>query len=458
MDWHLEYDVFGSLIAETDTTDQFTPRQTYTGQIRDDVTGLMYYDARWFDPSINQFISEDPIGFAAGDANLRRYVGNSNPNATDPSGLWTRNGVMRAFRERYGNDRKAMAGLQSVLAAGYSIEQGSQLWHHDWDVDHGSRKIYISDDSGWLFEKSNENAAAQLYQALSDELFEYTELPESWGGLGRRIGGAGLKTVGGGFAATGGAVLCLAPEPILTKVGGGGAVVFGTSTFIDGVTSFGNRRGGFNPANEGYRAYVGAVAGREPTATEQAFFSGGGMAFELAGGLGHSPYFRDAGLKQVCADGYRKSADTLTRMSNSIKNAPNSVDNLVGRMGGELYGRQRLGSLTRYLERRGIDLRIGKSNSFKVFPGDKRPVLTLKRNPTEYEVWHELSHYLHFNRVGKSQYLSYLRRPGVNIPEAEVFRSLAGRWNKLNAKQQQHAIEYLRDTWGMEVPWHLLPE
>lgn len=31
--------------------------------------------------------SETPLGFEAGDTNLRRYVGNSPPNATDPSGL-----------------------------------------------------------------------------------------------------------------------------------------------------------------------------------------------------------------------------------------------------------------------------------------------------------------------------------------------------------------------------------
>lgn len=40
-----------------------------------------------FDPTIGQFISEDPIEFEAGDPNLRRYVGNGPTNATDPSGL-----------------------------------------------------------------------------------------------------------------------------------------------------------------------------------------------------------------------------------------------------------------------------------------------------------------------------------------------------------------------------------
>ncbi len=35
------------------------------------------------------WLSQDPAGFAAGDSNLYRYVGNSPTNATDPSGLQT---------------------------------------------------------------------------------------------------------------------------------------------------------------------------------------------------------------------------------------------------------------------------------------------------------------------------------------------------------------------------------
>ena len=42
---------------------------------------------RWYDPSAGRWISEDPIGFEAGDANLYRYVGNGPTNAVDPSGL-----------------------------------------------------------------------------------------------------------------------------------------------------------------------------------------------------------------------------------------------------------------------------------------------------------------------------------------------------------------------------------
>jgi hypothetical protein len=38
-------------------------------------------------PAVGRFTSEDPKGFAAGDENLYRYVGNNPTNLTDPSGM-----------------------------------------------------------------------------------------------------------------------------------------------------------------------------------------------------------------------------------------------------------------------------------------------------------------------------------------------------------------------------------
>ena len=40
-----------------------------------------------FDPSLGRWLTEDPIGFDAGDNNFYRFVGNSPTNFTDPSGL-----------------------------------------------------------------------------------------------------------------------------------------------------------------------------------------------------------------------------------------------------------------------------------------------------------------------------------------------------------------------------------
>ena len=42
--------------------------------------------SRWYDPSVGRWLSEDPISFAGGDANLYRYCGNGPTNGTDPSG------------------------------------------------------------------------------------------------------------------------------------------------------------------------------------------------------------------------------------------------------------------------------------------------------------------------------------------------------------------------------------
>ena len=56
------------------------------GREFDSFTDLYQNRARWYDPSSGRFISTDPIGFAGGDTNLYRYVGNSFGNATDPSG------------------------------------------------------------------------------------------------------------------------------------------------------------------------------------------------------------------------------------------------------------------------------------------------------------------------------------------------------------------------------------
>ena len=57
----------------------------YTGRENDN-NGLYFYRARYYDPVLKRFISEDPIGLAGGD-NFFAYV-NGNPiSLTDPTGL-----------------------------------------------------------------------------------------------------------------------------------------------------------------------------------------------------------------------------------------------------------------------------------------------------------------------------------------------------------------------------------
>jgi RHS repeat-associated protein len=82
---HRRYDSFGRRVWETN--DAVDLVFGYTGKLFDETTRLQNNLNRWYDSSTGRWISQDPIGFAAGDANLYRYVGNSPTNATDPNGL-----------------------------------------------------------------------------------------------------------------------------------------------------------------------------------------------------------------------------------------------------------------------------------------------------------------------------------------------------------------------------------
>ncbi len=55
---------------------------------RFDVTsGLYHFRHRDYSSTTGRWTTQDPLGFAAGDANLYRYVGNTPTSFTDPSGL-----------------------------------------------------------------------------------------------------------------------------------------------------------------------------------------------------------------------------------------------------------------------------------------------------------------------------------------------------------------------------------
>ncbi|MBF6570955.1 MAG: RHS repeat-associated core domain-containing protein [Candidatus Binataceae bacterium] len=60
---------------------QFTGREN-------DGSGLYYYRARYYSPTFQRFISQDPLGFASGDANLYVYVYDDPTNLLDPFGLY----------------------------------------------------------------------------------------------------------------------------------------------------------------------------------------------------------------------------------------------------------------------------------------------------------------------------------------------------------------------------------
>jgi RHS repeat-associated protein len=82
----------------------------YTGREHDDESGLYYYRARYYDPDVGRFLTEDPKGFEAG-VNFYAYVLNNPINANDPMGLveW------KAFRK----------GLYSTVGGVFFIVSGA---------------------------------------------------------------------------------------------------------------------------------------------------------------------------------------------------------------------------------------------------------------------------------------------------------------------------------------------
>jgi RHS repeat-associated protein len=81
----ITYDGYGNVLTETNAS--FGDRYKFTAREFDSATGLQYNRARFYDPTIGRWTSQDPLGFGAGDANLYRYVGNRPTRQTDPTGL-----------------------------------------------------------------------------------------------------------------------------------------------------------------------------------------------------------------------------------------------------------------------------------------------------------------------------------------------------------------------------------
>jgi RHS repeat-associated protein len=81
---HLIYDAFGRVTSESNPT--IDSLFLFTGRPFDSDTRLQNNLNRWYDASVGRWLSEDPIGFAGGDGNLYRYVGNKPLASLDPSG------------------------------------------------------------------------------------------------------------------------------------------------------------------------------------------------------------------------------------------------------------------------------------------------------------------------------------------------------------------------------------
>ncbi|WP_428743770.1 RHS repeat-associated core domain-containing protein, partial [Sulfurimonas sp.] len=102
---------------------------------------LYYYRARYYDPTIQRFLSKDPIEFLSGDYNFYRYVGNDPLNFIDPSGM-KKGCLPKELKDKLKKPMKALAnklskslvkrlGVMVVSAAtgvGIVVTIGGAIW------------------------------------------------------------------------------------------------------------------------------------------------------------------------------------------------------------------------------------------------------------------------------------------------------------------------------------------
>jgi RHS repeat-associated protein len=103
---HREFDSVGNVTGESHynaSGGAVTSGQTgyvdeafaFTGRWLDKAARIQNNLNRWYDSFQGRFISEDPLGFTAGDANLYRYVSNNSLKYVDPSGLEETNPITK---------------------------------------------------------------------------------------------------------------------------------------------------------------------------------------------------------------------------------------------------------------------------------------------------------------------------------------------------------------------------
>jgi RHS repeat-associated protein len=81
----ISYDSSGKITSQSNSAN--LGRYAYIGREFDVETNLQYNRARYYDPSTGRWMSQDPLGFDAGDSNLYRYAYNQPTGGSDPSGF-----------------------------------------------------------------------------------------------------------------------------------------------------------------------------------------------------------------------------------------------------------------------------------------------------------------------------------------------------------------------------------
>jgi RHS repeat-associated protein len=169
----IEYDAFGNVVSGTNPINI-----AYTGKYHDEITNLQWNINRWYDPNLGQWISEDPIGFNAGDPNLYRYVENNPIDMIDGDGLQNAldmpdnplgKGNEKLWEQLwYSVNNVGKERIRAILEAGWKFEHSSM--YSSYSIDTRKKVIYFDRRTWYCFQHSSLTKMQNLQRAINDPI------------------------------------------------------------------------------------------------------------------------------------------------------------------------------------------------------------------------------------------------------------------------------------------------
>jgi RHS repeat-associated protein len=152
----LAYDAFGKATTATGLIDRYR----FTAREWDHVLNLQYSRARVYDVDTGRWLTVDPLGFAAGDTNLYRYVGNRATTSTDPSGLYFF--VHAPNKDNF--QKEFLKGIKSEnIRWRYEWTRGEFLW-----INPSERKKFEENIQGKLRDSKGKDLSASVLATIFD--------------------------------------------------------------------------------------------------------------------------------------------------------------------------------------------------------------------------------------------------------------------------------------------------
>jgi RHS repeat-associated protein len=193
-------------------------RFQYTGR-ENDGTGLYYYRARYYDPAIGRFISEDPARLWGGSTNFYAYAYDNPISYSDPFGLQATAGrgscqpkcfAQLKFRPVQGSRPKLIgathsfwyvqgsSGVQYIISAGLTGPNGTgnlNVWPPNSNINNGDDNL--SATTWWNSGLSSDNCSG--VDALINAATNCPEdtIPYNWRGPNSNSAAHDLGTAGG---------------------------------------------------------------------------------------------------------------------------------------------------------------------------------------------------------------------------------------------------------------------